>query len=90
MSLRATDTKLHFGFDIHFRDEDANAFVRDGTGDRLDAFLCAIQAGWAYSKRAQNFGISGDCDPLEGWIVDPLLLTRERLPWTAAGAIWRS
>lgn len=71
--LRSTDAKMHFGFDIHFSDRDANAFVQDGSGDQLDALLCAVQAGWAYSKRDRNFGIPSDCDPLEGWIVDPLL-----------------
>jgi hypothetical protein len=71
--LRSTDTNMHFGFDVHFGDEDANVLIRDGSGDSLDALLCAIQAGWAYSQRDRNFGIPQDCDPLEGWIVDPLL-----------------
>ena len=71
--LRSMGAKMHFGFDVHFSDEDANALAQDGSGDQLDALLCAIQAGWAYSKRDQNFGIPRDCDPLEGWIVDPLL-----------------
>lgn len=71
--LRSTNAKMHFGFDVHFRDEEANAFVLDGSGDQLDALLCAIQAGWSYTQRDRNFGIPKDCDPLEGWIVDPLL-----------------
>jgi hypothetical protein len=71
--LRSSDAKRYFGFAIHFGGEDANLFVQDSSGDQLDALLCAIQAGWAYSKHDQNFGIPGDCDPLEGWIVDPLL-----------------
>ena len=71
------DAKMHFGFDVHFSDEHANVFARDGSGDQLDAFLCAIQAAWAYSQRDQNFGIPKDCDPLEGWIVDPLLARGE-------------
>lgn len=72
--LRSGDAKTHFGFDVHFSDEDADVFVRDSSGDRLDALLCAVQAGWAYSQREQNFGIPMDCKPLEGWIVDPLLV----------------
>ncbi|HEX6034695.1 MAG TPA: DUF429 domain-containing protein, partial [Anaerolineales bacterium] len=60
--LRSTEAKIHFGFDVHFSDEDANGFVQDGSGDQVDAFLCAIQAGWAYSKRAQNYGIPKNCD----------------------------
>jgi len=47
--------------------------IQDGSGDRLDALLCAAQAGWAYTQRDRSFGIPKDSDPLEGWIVDPLL-----------------
>lgn len=72
--LYSTDVKSHFGFAVHFNDEHAHAFTSDGSGDQLDALFCAIQAGWAYLQRDQNFGIPIDCDPLEGWIVDPLLL----------------
>lgn len=75
--LRSTNAKMHFGFEVHFRDEEANAFVQDGSGDQLDALLCAIQAAWAYTQRDRNFGIPRDCDPLEGWIVDPLLAYQE-------------
>jgi hypothetical protein len=72
--LRSEDARTYFGFDIHFSDEQAEALVRDGTGDALDALLCAVQAGWAYSQRDRNFGIPTNCDPLEGWIVDPTLV----------------
>ena len=71
--LGSGDVKAYFGFDVHFNDEHANVLLEDGSGDRLDAFLCALQAGWAYSQRDHNFGIPTDCDLLEGWIVDPLL-----------------
>ena len=54
---------MHFGFDIHFSDEDVNAFIQDG---------------WAYSQRERDFGIRMDCDRLEGWIVDPLLAVGQR------------
>lgn len=72
-ALRSGQTKTHFGFDIHIDDRAAAIMIQDGSGDRLDAVLCAIQAGWSYSQRGQNFGIPVDCDSLEGWIVDPLL-----------------
>jgi hypothetical protein len=65
--------RSHFGFDVHFSDDHAKVFLQDGSADQLDALLCAIQAGWAYSRRDHNFGIPMDCNPLEGWIVDPLL-----------------
>jgi hypothetical protein len=63
--LRSVDAKTYFGFDIHFSDEDANVLICDGSGDQLDALLCAVQAGWAYSRRDRNFGIPIDCDPLK-------------------------
>ena len=85
LGLRSSDVKSHFGFDVHLTDEDANTCVQDGSGDSLDALLCALQAGWGYSQRDQNFGIPRDCDPLEGWIVDPLLVSQEN----NAGALER-
>lgn len=69
--LRSTEAAADYGFSIHF-DAWADEFIQDGSGDKLDALLCAIQAGWAYAHREQNFGIPVDCDCLEGWIVDPL------------------
>ena len=44
-----------------------DALVADASGDRLDAVLCLMQAGWA-SGRA-DFGLPSVIDPLEGWIV---------------------
>jgi hypothetical protein len=75
--LRSTNAKSHFGFDIHFNEDHVNALLPDGSGDQLDALLCAIQVGWAYLQRDHNFGIPLDCDPLEGWIVDPLLTSEK-------------
>lgn len=74
-SLRSSDAKSYYGFVINF-DTWADEFIQDGSGDKLDALLCAIQAGWAYSQREQNYGIPTDCDPIEGWIVDPLLFNK--------------
>ena len=45
--------------------------VDDSLGDLLDSVLCATQAGWALSQRARGYGVPADCDPDEGWIVDP-------------------
>ncbi len=52
----------------------ANRLVQEPMGDELDAVLCAIQAAWAYTKREQNYGIPLNCDAVEGWIVDPVML----------------
>ena len=51
---------------------DAGAFrqqlLADGTGDLLDAALCALMAAWGWQRRDQQYGLP-DCDALEGWIV---------------------
>ena len=52
----------------------AEELIADPMADSLDALLCAVPAAWAYSHRANGYGIPPDCDPLEGWIVDPAVL----------------
>jgi hypothetical protein len=47
----------------------AETLLNDGSGDRLDALLCAVQAAWASGQA--GYGVPPDADPLEGWIVDP-------------------
>ena len=44
-----------------------DALIDDASGDRLDAVLCLMQAGWASGR--PGFGLPDDIDPLEGWIV---------------------
>ena len=49
-----------------------DALVDDASGDRLDAVLCLLQAAWAQRRHAEGdarYGLPGDADPLEGWIV---------------------
>jgi Protein of unknown function (DUF429) len=43
------------------------ALVDDASGDRLDAVLCLMQAGWALAQ--PGYGVPADVDPVEGWIV---------------------
>ncbi|MBB4842253.1 hypothetical protein HNP55_000748 [Paucibacter oligotrophus] len=43
------------------------ALADDASGDRLDAVLCLMQAGWAQTQ--PGYGLPADLDPLEGWIV---------------------
>ncbi len=43
------------------------AMVDDASGDRLDAVLCLLQAGWAQAQPGHGF--PEVVDPLEGWIV---------------------
>ena len=72
--LESTALSEVYGFavemDARWRDE----FVRDPSGDALDSLLCAVQAAWAYEKRDEGYGVPPECDPDEGWILDPALL----------------
>jgi hypothetical protein len=43
------------------------ALVADASGDRLDAVLCLMQAGWALQQPAA--GLPTQVDAVEGWIV---------------------
>ncbi|MGE5638901.1 MAG: DUF429 domain-containing protein [Clostridia bacterium] len=43
--------------------------LADGSADRLDAAICAVQAAWAWQRRRSDFGLPRRRDPLEGWIV---------------------
>ena len=47
----------------------ARAAVADGSGDTLDAALCAVQAAFGWRERRRGWGLPRDVDPLEGWIV---------------------
>lgn len=49
-----------------------NACVDDGSGDCLDAVICAVQAaiaGVCSAAAGDKYGIPTYADPLEGWIV---------------------
>jgi hypothetical protein len=41
--------------------------VADGSGDLLDAVICAVQAAWAATRA--NYGIPAHAPTGEGWIV---------------------
>jgi hypothetical protein len=72
--LRSNELRGNYGFSVELSDTMAEDIIHDASGDQLDAVLCAIQAGWAYGQQEHNYGIPPDCNPLEGWIVDPGLL----------------
>lgn len=69
-SLRSRLPKF-YGLDVNLGDQQAEFLLDDPSADRLDAVLCAIQAGWAYAHRTKGYGIPDVVDSLEGWIVDP-------------------
>ena len=54
-------------FGIRLDSRDAAALVADGSGDLLDAAICAVQAAWASQQR--DYGIPADAPAGEGWIV---------------------
>ena len=39
----------------------------DASGDRLDAALCLMQAGWAATQ--PDAGMAAEVDVVEGWIT---------------------
>ncbi len=73
--LASTALKQIYGFTVEMDDHWREEFVADPSADALDSLLCAVQAAWAYLERDESYGVPPECDPDEGWIVDPALLT---------------
>ena len=46
-----------------------NRALDDGSGDTIDALICAVQAAWGWQRRRTNYGLPADAPPGEGWIV---------------------
>jgi hypothetical protein len=63
-----------YGFTVEMDASWREEFVSDPSADALDSLLCAVQAVWAYEKRDEGYGVPSECDPDEGWILDPALL----------------
>jgi hypothetical protein len=74
--LLSPKLREHYGLSVALSGEAVDQLVHDSAADQLDALLCAVQAGWAYSRRREDYGIPAECDTLEGWIVDPGMLPR--------------
>ncbi len=64
-----------YGLHVELTDEMAEMLMRDAMGDKLDAVLCAVQAGWAFLQGESGYGIPAGYG-IEGWIVDPGLSLR--------------
>jgi hypothetical protein len=73
-ALRSDQLHSRYGLRLELSEALADQLIQDAKADKLDAILCAIQAAWAHTHRPHGYGIPDDCDPLEGWIVDPELL----------------
>ncbi|CAN5691636.1 hypothetical protein BH24ACT20_BH24ACT20_13250 [soil metagenome] len=77
--LESEALREEYGFVVGMDEGWRERFVREPAADTLDSLLCAVQAAWAYTRRETDYGIPDECDPLEGWILDPALLREEHL-----------
>jgi hypothetical protein len=68
----ACSLRSSYGLELALNDDIARICIADAQGDSLDAVLAGIQAAWAWKRRDVGYGVPCDCDPAEGWIVDPL------------------
>lgn len=73
-SLGSETLRHAYGFTVAMDDAWRRRFVEEPGADALDSLLCAVQAGWAYAKRDEGWGVPPECDQNEGWILDPALL----------------
>jgi hypothetical protein len=63
--LKALQSGHPLGIRLETRHE--KALVADGSGDALDAVICAVQAAWAAGQPC--YGLPEDVPEGEGWIV---------------------
>lgn len=66
---RITRDNALFGFRLRASAGLLDSLVADGSGDRLDATVCAMQAAWGWLRRRRGYGLPRGIDPIEGWIV---------------------
>jgi hypothetical protein len=59
--------RTRLGLRLRLSHAQRDSLVADASGDRLDAVLCLLQAGWARTQRGH--GLPPCADALEGWIV---------------------
>lgn len=72
--LRSRALEEAYGFVVEIGKAWEERFVSEPAADALDSLLCAVQAAWAYSRRATDYGVPPECDVFEGWVLDPQLL----------------
>ncbi|MGB3635302.1 MAG: DUF429 domain-containing protein [Rubrobacteraceae bacterium] len=75
--LESEALRGEYGLTVELDEKWRERFVREPGADALDSLLCAVQAAWAYTRRDTDYGVPEECDPLEGWILDPALLCGE-------------
>jgi hypothetical protein len=59
--------RTRLGLRLKLTHAQREALVDDASGDRLDAALCLMQAGWAAQR--PDAGLPALVDPVEGWIA---------------------
>ncbi|WP_425261250.1 DUF429 domain-containing protein [Rubrivivax sp. RP6-9] len=59
--------RTRLGLRLKLTHAQREALVDDASGDRLDAALCLLQAGWASAQ--PEGGLPAHTDPVEGWIA---------------------
>lgn len=59
--------RTRLGLRLRLSHAQRDDLVADASGDRLDAVLCLLQAGWASGQ--PGWGLPEAVDPVEGWIV---------------------
>ncbi len=64
--------RTRLGLRLRLSHAQRDALVADASGDRLDAVLCMLQAGWASGQ--PGWGLPASLDSLEGWIVSAVPL----------------
>jgi hypothetical protein len=67
--LRALKAGEPLGIKLELANGIERQLLNDGSGDLLDAAICAVQAAWGWTRRRSNFGLPAHADPGEGWIV---------------------
>ena len=67
--VRALTAGKPLGIRLKLEKRLARRLIDDGSGDTLDAAICAAQAAWGWMRRTSNFGLPPEADPAEGWIV---------------------
>jgi hypothetical protein len=69
-ALERGETRL--GLRLSLTHAQRDRLLADARGDALDAVLCMLQAAWGHARQddaGAGYGLPGDVDPLEGWIV---------------------
>lgn len=65
--LNALQSGSALGITVHVPRKLKNTVLDDGSGDLLDAMICAVQAAWAASR--PRFGLPREAFAGEGWII---------------------